>query len=347
MVNPKIVYVIGAGLSASLQFPTVNDLLPKIWERIQDKKMDGDIAKVIRFHHPNFNPALRNTYPNIETLLSEIDTNEQLFAASRPAIGNFAAEDLIDRREDLLLEIARWFHELQSNALKKPPSWLTQLVSRIKTENAEIISFNWDLVLDQLLFGDSLDASSYGFLSRKAAPVLYKPHGSLNWYRGQTGRLLKQDKKFKLYGGKEQIFAFKPFREPISKRARKYMPLIIPPVYNKQFKDALFNKLWKQVVSAISTASEVRFIGYSLPAADFHARFIMRCGFYNQEHGELTKDGTRKLATGRARVVVVDPSEDSKNRVEAAVGWPCKWHPMKIENWVDSKWTSFNSSISS
>ncbi len=84
----RSVYVIGAALSAGLGFPTVFDLLPKLWGKM-DKSLAGDIAKVVRFHHPDFNPSLPDTYPNIERLLSEMKANAQLFDSSRPATDNF------------------------------------------------------------------------------------------------------------------------------------------------------------------------------------------------------------------------------------------------------------------
>jgi NAD-dependent SIR2 family protein deacetylase len=32
--NNRVVYVVGAGLSAGLNFPTIHDLLPKMWDRL-------------------------------------------------------------------------------------------------------------------------------------------------------------------------------------------------------------------------------------------------------------------------------------------------------------------------
>ena len=62
----------------------------------------------------------------------------------------------------------------------------------------------------------------------------------------------------------------------------------------------------RYLVDVLSVASEVRFLGYSMAPADFHARFILRCGFHNQEEGVITRNGKRAIATGRSRVEVVD-----------------------------------------
>lgn len=330
----QVVYVIGAGLSAGLNFPTIHNLLPKMWPRLKKANLSKELSKVIRFHHPNFNSTKRETYPNIEQLLSEMQANAELFDSSRPAIGNFTSKHLEERQDRLFFELANWFHELHERALNKPPSWLLELVKKMKAEQAIIISFNWDLVLDQLLFGDELSRSSYGIDDSGPAPVLVKPHGSLNWYEQRSGRYLKPTKKFRLVGqGSSKVWAFKPYRAPRSER-RRYMPLIVPPVYMKDFQGDLFRHLWQTTVSVLSTASEVKFLGYSLPAADFHARFILRCGFYNQEAGRLLTNGDRAAPTGRAKVTVVDPEPSAFKRIEDMIGWPCEQHRQEIAKWV-------------
>lgn len=334
--KPRIVYIVGAGLSAGLKFPTIGNLLERIWPRLRRAGLADELADVIRFHHPNFNPMLPATFINVEQLLSEMKANEQLFDSSRPATGTFTSVELEHRRQGFLLEMAGWFHELQASALEHPPVWLTQLVDRMKRERAQIISFNWDLVLDEMLFGDDLRRRSYGLDGRGAEVRLLKPHGSLNWFEETSGRHLKAAKKFRLTGkSPDRVFAFKPYRAPTSTR-RSYMPLIVPPVLNKEFEGPLFQSLWQESVSLLSTASEVRFLGYSLPQADFHARFILRCGFHNQEHGELNASGRRKSATGRAMVTIVDLEPSVAPRIEDAVGWPCHFAHSTIEDWVNA-----------
>lgn len=337
--KPKIVYIVGAGFSAGIGFPTISNLLKKIWERLVRNDCSDEIAAIIRFHHPEFNSSIPDTFINVEQLLSEMRANEQLFDFSRPVTGKFTIDELTERRQRFLLEIATWFHEIQRSALAKPPFWLQRIVAQMKTEEAQVISFNWDLVLDEMLFGESLSKLSYGFGAKSQGPCLIKPHGSLNWYEHSTGRHLRGEKKFLLSGkGDESVHAFKLYRAPISSR-RTYMPLIVPPVFNKEFSGSHFKVLWRRCVEAISTASEVRFLGYSLAEADFHARFILRCGFFNQENGMLLEGGKRSIATGRSRVTVVDLEPQARYRIEKAVGWQSKFFRKSIEEWVES-WPS-------
>lgn len=199
--DKQVVYVIGAGFSAGLGFPLISNLLHDLWPRL-DQTLADDIAAVVRFYHPDFHPRRAESFPNIEQFLSEMQANEQLFDSSRPATGGFSSEDLVGRRQRLLLELAQWFHEIQAKSLRKKPKWLSTVVASMKSDNAQIISFNYDLVLDQLLFGNGLDENSYGLVSntRWEHPTLLKPHGSLNWYEHSTGKHLSDTKCFDLPG---------------------------------------------------------------------------------------------------------------------------------------------------
>ena len=333
----KVVYVVGAGLSAGLGFPVVKDLMPRLWDRVKHSEEASSLKKVIEFHHPQFDEEDRESFPDIEKLLSEMQANEQLFSFSRSAPGGFKLKDLKESRNFLLFELVKWFHELKKNALESRYDWLQLLTQKMKEEQATIISFNWDLVLDQLLFEGVLSAASYGFDRRTNGPWLIKPHGSLNWFKqnDDANARIKEEKKIQLIPNPDQVFAFAEFRGPYSSDPlRKYMPLIVPPVYSKTFKGELFKRLWLGAVTSLSQAAEVRFLGYSLPDADLHARFILRCGFHNQKDGLLMANEERQKATGPAKVTIVNPCQDAISRVATLVNWPTKEKATTIEHWV-------------
>ena len=79
--------------------------------------------------------------------------------------------------------------------MKKTPSWLKRVVDKIRDDRAIIISFNWDLVLDQILFGEDLAPNSYGLdPDYREFPRLLKPHGSLNWFEGPQAKVARPRK---------------------------------------------------------------------------------------------------------------------------------------------------------
>ena len=109
MAKTEIVYIIGAGFSAGLGYPTTSNLLIEIWPRLS-KDYRERLGKVIGFHQPNFDPERATSFPYIETLLTQISVNLEMFDSSRIAEGSFTRDDLLDVRAELLTQIAMWFH---------------------------------------------------------------------------------------------------------------------------------------------------------------------------------------------------------------------------------------------
>lgn len=334
------VYFIGAGFSAGLGYPLTKTLLIDTWEKLPDESRD-QITRIIEFHHPSFNAVRRTTFPDIEQLLTEMAVNDDLFDASRPVEGRFTKEQLRDSRETLLFTIASWFHELYKSA--KKTVWLSGVVTKLRHEKAAIVSFNWDLVLDQLLFKGEVDSNRYG-LSKTFAdgPVLLKPHGSLNWYEGTQLEYVKDLKHIEIFHNKNPnkcVHAFLRPRGVKSKTGKRYTPFIIPPTYLKDFTRPISKRLWQNCTDVLSTPRRLVFLGYSLPAADLHAQFIFRCGFHNQIEGRIKKDGTRYPATGPAKVVIVNPDQDAARRIESVAGpkISCTWIPKRIQDWLEDE----------
>jgi hypothetical protein len=331
------VYVVGAGFSAGLGYPMTNTLLTKVWTHLHAAERK-QLEKIVAFHHPDFDSARPKTFPNMERLLTEIDVNLKLFTSSRPAEGRFTKKKLEAAHDNLLLSVGSWFHALFDEAIKVP--WLSEVVRRIQEENAAIVSFNWDLILDHLVFDGQVATVNYGLTQHLGnGPLLLKPHGSLNWYKGTEIDVISQSKRIEIFHHKDEqkcVHAFKHPRDIKSKSGKKYPPLIIPPTYLKDFRPSIFRQLWKNCTDVLSTPKRVVFLGYSLPEADLHAQFIFRCGFYNQIHGRLKADGTRHRPTGPAEVIIVNPAMDASDRIKrvAGPGFSCHHISKKIENWI-------------
>ena len=331
------VYVVGAGFSAGLGYPLTKSLLIGAWDRLP-KDSRSQLRRIIEFHHPAFSSSRTTSFPDIEQLLTEMAVNLQMFDASRPVEGGFTKAQLKASMDVLLSTIAAWFHEIYETASTK--QWLSTVIKRLQKENAAVVSFNWDLVLDQLLFGGRLDSESYGLSSKLGnGPLLLKPHGSLNWYEGTQLKhvpSLKQSEIFHDTAEAKCVHAFLRPRGIKSKSGKRYTPLIIPPTYFKDFTPSIFQQLWKNCTDVLSTPKRVVFLGYSLPAADLHAQFIFRCGFYNQLHGRLRKSGDRYPATGASEIIIVNPDQDAARRIESVAGpqIQCTWVPKQIAAWL-------------
>ncbi len=333
----KTVYVVGAGFSAGLGYPLTTNLLVEVWPKL-GLSLQQRLRKVIEFHHPNFDSARNTSFPYIETLLTEISVNLDMFGASRRVEGSFKRDELHEIQAELLTEIAHWFHGLYADALKEP--WLEKVTNLMRREKATVISFNWDLILDHALFDGPIGPTMYGLgNSRGAGPCLLKPHGSLNWYLRKQARPIKNTKKVKIHPGNEkhpEVWAFLQPRDVNTTKGRRYTPFIVPPTFVKDFSHPVSEELWRQCADALSVADRVVFLGYSLPEADLQAKFIFRCGFHNQLAGTIRTKMTRNKATGAAEVILISPDSTAAKRIEGTIGPSARfdWKPMKVEDWA-------------
>jgi hypothetical protein len=103
----------------------------------------------------------------------------------------------------LLFTIASWFHDIYDTASKT--SWLSGVVAKLRRQKAAVVSFNWDLILDQLLFQGELDSESYGLSDTLGSgPLLLKPHGSLNWYEGTQLKVVSDVRRIEIFHSKKK-----------------------------------------------------------------------------------------------------------------------------------------------
>jgi hypothetical protein len=342
-VMARDVYVIGAGFSAGLGFPLTTELLPFALSAMDDAPRD-QLTKILKFHFPAFEESNYETYPNIEDLLTRIQVNKTLFHASRSLEGRFKERHLDEASTNLLYTITASFHKMLRSAEEQ--DWLVQFVAQIKSTNAAIICFNWDLVLDVALTKNEISGELYTESPEiRNQPILLKPHGSLNWYLSEFGQHISVDKREILWGEAEvgetnvawpAAYLFPFAREPKSEVGRRYVPWIVPPTYVKSFDHPFLQQTWRTCVSCLSQAKNVYFLGYSMPEYDFHSEFIFRCGFHNQREGMLRPKGRAK-PTNAARVVVVNPSKVATTRISSVLGVASEYFPMTVATWVRSQ----------
>jgi hypothetical protein len=165
------VFVIGAGFSAGLGYPMTNDLLVKVWNRL-DKEFRSKLVRIITFHHPEFDENRLTTFPELEPLLSEMQANRQLFGHTRVATGKFSPSDVRKATDELLWHVAKWFDEIHAGVKTTAYPWLKQFCEIVRDNRSTIVSFNWDLVLDEQLLEEVRGAEQYGFTLSLQGPLL-------------------------------------------------------------------------------------------------------------------------------------------------------------------------------
>lgn len=238
-----------------------------------------DVHKLLHYLYPSFDAKLKN-YPNIEDFLNLLEMaktfNTEEFVRSEPY-----SEERIKRVEEITLKSLAEFlwQSMQSRDCLKP---LHRFTEKQVNLGDVVITFNWDVSLEQTLYMDRKEPHFHYFYSRdvdQEQVFLLKPHGSIDWFRkaelsnnGQGKDYLSLDKR---------VAVFKHFDFSENRELAKLLPVMVPPVSSKEFKHRALKRTWASVFRAISQATELHIIGYSLPREDQFARFVFRRAIRN------------------------------------------------------------------
>ena len=180
-----------------------------------------------------------------------------------------------------------------------------------------------DLVLDDIYRMPMLplDERTKNPLGKHPTPTfrLLKPHGSINWYSlggdDPAGRQIFYDGIHGFYPDtadetdERQRATRNRLRES---NKRDLVPLIIPPVAEKSafYRSHAVKTLWTDFAQAIKEATEIYFVGYSLPKTDLSMRLFLTA---------LIGDNSKAIYR-----VNRDTSEEFKRNYEEVLA-SCEW----------------------
>jgi hypothetical protein len=228
--------------------------------------------------------------------------------------------------EYLLVEVKKAFIRRLNEARRievQFPGELWLFVQHVSEYGNHCITFNYDDLLDKALWQLHLrelprfwsPAFGYGFpckpsidlvgshtMGTGSPMVLHKLHGSMNWRvpHGAKKPVQANDiwhhEDWSYGPGLIDLASLEPLLEE--------QPILIPPVLTK---DGLVNEpvlriVWSSARSVLREATNVVFIGYSLPVTDIAASFLFR-------------EGLRHVDQGSA-ITVVDYAGEEKERQE-------------------------------
>jgi len=164
-----------------------------------------------------------------------------------------------------------------------------KLVSALKT-NDSIITFNWDLLLDQEFESGNMVWGCYSSFLRKVRPanewlddylrhdptdgLFLKLHGSLNWYRcGNPRCLASTDFTFL----RDTHRCLTGVTELCRQCGSDMNPIIVPPVLRKSIaEDPVIRSAWGLARGILREASRVVVVGFSAAPTDFYAAWLLR-----------------------------------------------------------------------
>ena len=81
----------------------------------------------------------------------------------------------------------------------------------------------------------------------------------------------------------EELCFFSYFNRATNPKLLTPVPVIVPPITAKKFEFRFLKRTWRAVFRAVSDATELHVIGYSLPKEDQFARFVFRRALRNNQ----------------------------------------------------------------
>jgi len=229
---------------------------------------------------------------------------EDLYTYIEIEIERKSAPELLNVRQQLLKLIQSVLINSEKK-LKAPEGEYNRLVSRLN-QNDTIITFNWDLLLDNILGREAIDKQSDKFVNAREQYPQYinfkynlsahsewqaaharikepyeiwtsdlgyylKLHGSVDWFYCSNENCYSWQKVFPLLDSTIDVFC--------SECHEKLDILIIPPILNKGYRSyPLIRRIWNLASQEIRSASEIIIWGYSLPPTDFYSAWLLRQG---------------------------------------------------------------------
>jgi SIR2-like domain len=275
------VYILGAGFSYDAGLPLINNFLQKMASTRDTLEQNGSttdvqvIEKVFEFRHRAKGVCEETTLnpENIEDLfsLASASVDDEINKYVRKSIALTLNES---SKENPLNKIIFVINKNGVNSetiqMSNYYDYYSQVIHGKYLNNCEqkntVITFNYDTLLEEALKRSKLEFT-YGFEVGDMEYVncnntenclqILKLHGSLNW-----------SDKNKIY---ENYDLLSKSDEDV---------LIIPPTWNKVFNE-IFLKVWKNAVNALTDATRIIIIGFSVPPTDVHFKFLIAAGLQN------------------------------------------------------------------
>ena len=260
----------------------------------KDAKAHREIEDCISYLYPSFNTALRN-YPNIEDFLNLLEMAAEFNTESYISSSLWGPGRLTNVRQEVLRAVTSYLWDRTSDWNLQP---LRQFLGSCVVAGDTIVTFNWDITLEQAL---EKEGKFNFWYEPQSELILLKPHGSIDWFlRSQVPKDLIKKAVRKIDG---ELCVYPEFNFAKYQKMGKVSPLIVPPVARKDFSLPFLMATWQRVYRAISRASRLYIMGYSLPKEDQFARFVL---------GRALRNNALKAERGKKKellMTVVNPDE--------------------------------------
>jgi hypothetical protein len=281
------------------------DIFRQAMMSLADHESVKEVHRLLHYLYPDFEKAYRN-YPNIEDLLNFIG-RAQTFNSEEFIESDLWPEPRLEQIRTTILNAVTEY--IWSFFASPQPRWrhLEEFFDNQVSCGDVVITFNWDLTVEQVLSSRQPDlavAYQYSKKTLESKLTLLKPHGSINWFDKKTIPSAVASGAIEL---DPEVRLVNFLNLKLSHDLIQATPVIVPPVSDKQFDEhAVFQKTWSSVYQAIASATELIILGYSLPREDQFSRFVFRRALRNNVK-RVQKGEKSKL-----QVTVVNPEESTE-----------------------------------
>ena len=308
-------FIVGAGFSSYANIPMQSGFTKALFDGGQSpSNLTLAVISFLRNRFVNdvFAPGTDDTelWPALEDIYTLID----LAANSGHQLGKkLTPGNLRTIRRFLLSRTIAMLHQRFAEANQKGKEWkaLSDFMSAVPISSSAFISMNWDTVIEQQLtiahpqmvfdygcdahpatfHGSGLRIGSRHDLSIETEAKIIKMHGSINWLYCDSCRRLFWFAPREVDGIAWQLVGSKDLkriestynlpkgfkRKMCGECSGAYLATRIATFsYRKALDFPMFQKSWFSAENILQTATKWIFIGYSLPAADFEFKHLLK-----------------------------------------------------------------------
>jgi hypothetical protein len=267
--------VLGAGVSASCGIAVAKDLLRESISRLaaKDSRKTKQVHDLLRYLYPSFDDELGN-YPNIEDFLNLLEMAKTFNSEEFIESSLWSKERLSEVTRITLKAVTDYLWGCVQVTKRLTP--IREFATKHLNPTDIVITFNWDVTLERGLYDRDETFWIPYFYSRNKSEkdfVILKPHGSIDWFK-KSARPEKARKGAQYLDKETCVYPYFTFAK--NPELSMLQPIIVPPVTAKEFEFDCLKKTWRSVYRAISDATELIVIGYSLPKEDQFARLVFR-----------------------------------------------------------------------
>lgn len=306
------VYVLGAGFSRASGFPLQSEIMDFLFDETSYiKDITEQLPSQLIARIKSVKQFCKTVFPGQDIgaqALEDIFTLLDQVIEARGHFANYNLVELINIRANwifLLRSLFQAFSKRRKTCTNNPYVLFAQSLSKqsathSKTETV-VISLNWDSLFEDSIFeglskslGENKAFVDYGVQTvpvSKDVPsgactsriMVLKMHGSVTWMRCPNSNLLYTN--VGLSPEKAFLSCLECNDSPLTKQYidsrecdchPKLEPVLITPTFSKVFDQPHIQLTWHNAFVALRKATEVTFIGYSLPDADYHFKTLIR-----------------------------------------------------------------------